>query len=315
MLRRKTAVKEDGPTWIFDPYKRYTLEDLGLRYDAVTDRITLLDNPEEPYKYKMKQSDEDYNDQLWFALSRLLDDMTQERMTKIGMRLLRLPLGAAETDKHTRIYVSEDFDKKQELTLVFPDGGEMGSWYGRLITDKTIANGSFEDFVKTFTKPERGIVIASPTVCVWNKELGRAITHRESMIASKKSPLGKIQGSETQQAHIEYVLDYVARPSAAEQINLVAVGYSAWAAIHYIHACWPTWRDRLTAIACFCTNHSVNEFTLPDFLDFLSANCINFAASDKPLKTIVEDRRFGCMTQAWNSSKRFSKAEQWNTRK
>jgi hypothetical protein len=51
----------------------------------------------------------------------------------------------------------------------------MGSWFGRLITDHTIETGSFEALVKLFTKPSRGFIIASPTVCVWSKALGRAV--------------------------------------------------------------------------------------------------------------------------------------------
>jgi hypothetical protein len=64
------------------------------------------------------------------------------------------------------------------------------------------------------------------------------------------------------------VLGKVAKATAAEQINVVAVGYSAWAALSYFHKDWSNWQARLTAVACLATSHSVDEFSDSDFLDF-----------------------------------------------
>jgi hypothetical protein len=121
MLRRKAAAKPEQMQWHFDPSKSYTLEDIGLRYNAEKDNITLLDQPEEAYRYKMKAGDEEYNDQLWLALCRILREMTTERLAQNEFTRLRMPLGAAETERHTELYVSEGYEKKKELTIVLPD--------------------------------------------------------------------------------------------------------------------------------------------------------------------------------------------------
>jgi hypothetical protein len=98
-----------------------TLDGYGLFVDS-NDRVRLISKPEEKMVYKLTNSTE-YNDRRLAAFRRshqgilivgVLSNMAVDRLEKLGMRKLKLPLGVAEDQPHTVVLVSQDFETNND---------------------------------------------------------------------------------------------------------------------------------------------------------------------------------------------------------
>jgi hypothetical protein len=122
MFRRKpkTPLKpiEEWPT---------TLDGYGL-YVNENDQVRLIHKPEEKMIYRISSSLE-YNDRRLAAfrsvsnlVSRLiigvLSGIAVERIEKLGMRKMNLPLGTPDEEPHTVIFVSQDFETNKDKVVI-----------------------------------------------------------------------------------------------------------------------------------------------------------------------------------------------------
>jgi len=108
-----------------------TLDGYGCFLNEETDQIRLIVRPADKMVYKLTTSME-YNDRrlaafrrtpliFWTSLTTgVLSGIAVERVEKLGMRKLRVPLGVEEDEPHTVVLVSHDFDtnKKKLAVLV-----------------------------------------------------------------------------------------------------------------------------------------------------------------------------------------------------
>jgi hypothetical protein len=107
-----------------------TLEGYGLFLNENTDQIRLICRPQDKMIYKLTKSME-YNDRRLAAFRRtflnlmrvlirgVLSELAVQRLEKLGMRTLRVPLGTAEDEPHTVVLVSADFEiNKSKLAIL-----------------------------------------------------------------------------------------------------------------------------------------------------------------------------------------------------
>ena len=106
----------------YDPRKEYTLSELGLYLDG--DHVKVI-GTEKPYEYRLKKDEkmsaaeiEDYNDCLWFALTKQLSGIVEGRLEVLGLKKVMVPMDAKD-EPYTTIFKSEP---KKDLLVVFPDG-------------------------------------------------------------------------------------------------------------------------------------------------------------------------------------------------
>src|SRR5271170_7561934 len=65
------------------------------------------------------------------------------RLEELGLKILRLPVGAMEQDKHVPILVSADLSEKQRIIVLFPERDQdLGIFSYRTIGNETINKGS-----------------------------------------------------------------------------------------------------------------------------------------------------------------------------
>jgi hypothetical protein len=108
-----------------------TLDGYGLFVDQ-SDRVRLISEPEEKMIYKLTTSTE-YNDRrlaafrrgflrwCWLMVVGVLSNMAIERLERLGMRGLLLPLGVREEEPHTVVLVSRDFETNMNKLAVLVD--------------------------------------------------------------------------------------------------------------------------------------------------------------------------------------------------
>lgn len=94
------------------------------------DTIRLKEKPSERYHYKMVSansntsglSPEAYNDYLWFALSKALANLLEDRFLQLNVVKVAIPLVHNVNSPHTSIYVSRGLENYRNRLMIFPDG-------------------------------------------------------------------------------------------------------------------------------------------------------------------------------------------------
>lgn len=299
---RPRATKRAGPKDGLDPCgKPYTLAELGLFIDE-DDSVRIIAQPTERYQYKMKRADrdlkssdaEDYNDRFWLATSNALSIIVCERLERYGLIRQLVPLGSSADDPHTCIYTSPHDLARPELTVIFTDGGELGVWTGRLVSQRSVRCGSLEYFVHLLVQDGRDIIIANPTQIIWNAELKVAMT-RHQFICSGGRRLGKatqIPQMKTQAEHVNYVMHSVVAQSMSTKISIVAAGFSALALIQYLDEYWSMWQGKLSAIAFLSSCHSREDISNESLQSFMT---LVRTSHNVKYVLIVEMRQFLCV--------------------
>ena len=105
-----------------------TLDGYGCFLNEESDQIRLIVRPADKMVYKLTSSME-YNDRRLAAFRRghlfltrltigVLSGIAVERVEKLGMRKLRVPLGIAEDEPHTIVLVSKDFETNTKKLAV-----------------------------------------------------------------------------------------------------------------------------------------------------------------------------------------------------
>lgn len=221
-----------------------------------------------------------------------------DRLEKIGLARLRLPLDASEQDKHVSILVSKDIVTKRHVVVLFPDRyNEPGIFSYRVIGTEGINIGSMCDFAKavlqalrgeetsgnrdmersspdaSFLPSDTGLVIANPSQLIWYRAGLRAITDREWMNLPRASMVheamridpvrNRIEGNTTFQEHIAYLFQHILGDqtfvSPETKISILGVEYVGSEAVSYLGRNWTSWSQRISSITLFTPQHSIDE--------------------------------------------------------
>lgn len=108
-----------------------------------------------------------------------------QRLERLGLVKIRLPLGASEADKHVPIYVSKDLKDKKEIIVLFGEAcQDLGIFAHRVIGGKGgIDVGSAVGFIKYISfsaakegREAPGIILANLGQLFWSYRAKRALT-------------------------------------------------------------------------------------------------------------------------------------------
>ncbi len=88
-------------------------------------------------------------------------------------------------------------------------------------------------------------------------------------------------------------MDKVIKATTTNHIEIIAQGYSGYSILRYLDSCHSEWEGRIEGIAFLQSCHSVEEFKSPSILELIRDRTVNFLASEKPVKTMLNDDRFG----------------------
>ncbi|RIA95330.1 Arb2 domain-containing protein [Glomus cerebriforme] len=244
----------------------------------------------EPYKFEVKEKDKAYNEGLYDVLIELISDWIQESLQKDhGMVRTLLPLGASETDIHTKIYLSPDYMNNENMIIFIPaTSNTVGIWSRRVLADTSILEGSMIAYTKRARELGFSVVITNPNEVFWYKDRGVLVLPKTT------SEFSTIPGSESPEDHMDYVFKTFVIPSAAQNIVIVANSYGGHCAIDVMQNNFKELKDRVKAIEFTATTHSIDFVKTDRMRVWVREHCRNWIMSDQPIGKEVIDIRFGC---------------------
>ncbi|CAG8585093.1 36946_t:CDS:2, partial [Racocetra persica] len=192
------------------------LEALGYKLDEKNQLVSIEDG--EIYKFEVK--DRAYNERLYDIVMELLGSWVEEKLQKeLGFIKMVLPFGATENDIHTRIYLTPDYETNDKMIIFIP-----GTAHSALI-DISVIDGSMINYAKRALELGFSVVMLNPNEVFWYKGKGVLILPKTT------APFDTIPGSESPEAHTNYVFENIVIPSKAQKIFIVAHSYGGHCAI------------------------------------------------------------------------------------
>lgn len=181
--------------------------------------------------------------------------IVRDRLFKLGIETVRLPLGAGETDKHVPILISKDIATKDRVIVFFGERhAQPGILSWRVIGEEGIKVGSLEDFVTaalfapapTGQAAAPGIIIANPCQLLWYRGGSRAVSDSEWLNLPRASAVheafridevkNKISGHRDYREHVRYMFDQVLPQLTKKEakLDIIGIEYPVSAAVQYL---------------------------------------------------------------------------------
>jgi hypothetical protein len=239
-----------------------------------------------------------------------------ERLEELGLKILRLPVGSTEQDKHVPILISVDLAERQRVIVLFPEREQdLGIFSYRTIGHETISKGSAINLVSLITngfasaagQRTPGIVITNPGQLLWFRGGGRAVSRtqwanlpRESAVAGPfriDEVKNKVTGNEDYTAHVKYIFDNVLDSMLHRdaRIDVIGLEWTGRAAIMHLAANWERYAPRVRSICLTSPQHDLLELGNADFTEFFSKRGRAYFVSSFPVGTAIDGREdFGC---------------------
>jgi hypothetical protein len=211
----------------------------------------------------------------------------------LGLSVVRLPLGAEETEKHVPIFISENIREKKRVIILFYDHSEdLGIFAYRIVGGRGgINKGSAVNFVKYVqslpSNPENdsspGIVLANMGQLLWYRRGKRAVTWKTwNSLPQRNAVSGplrmdpvenRIPGNANPTEHLNYIFNYVVKDLLDPMAVLDVIGVSDGAneVVQFLNnpKNWQTFGARLNALALVAPYYSLTDLTNPDFRTWL----------------------------------------------
>ena len=241
-----------------------------------------------------------------------------ERLAKLGLKKLRLPLGTSETDKHVPILVSPDLETKNRVIVLFSERDQdLGIFSYRVIGEEGINIGSAVNFVTSILSGQAsksggdvpGIILTNPGQLLWYRGGGQAISRTQWYELPRSSAVEEpmrideernaVEYNRDYQEHVNYVLrnviEIVVNKNA--RIDLIGLEWTGQAALKYLAANWDGYSARIGGICLACPQHTLEDLEPEEFRIFVEQRCRAYimSSSPAPLGTLMtEGEDFGC---------------------
>lgn len=215
------------------------------------------------------------------------------RLTDLGLNVVRLPLGAEETDKHVPIFMSENIRKKKRVIILFYEYSEdLGIFAYRIVGGKGgINKGSAVNFVKYAqslpSNPENndppGIILANMGQLLWYRRGKRAVTwktwHSLPQRNAVSGPLrmdpvkNRIPGNAGPSEHVNYIFNTVVKdlldPMAV--LDVIGVSDATDEVVQFLNnpKNWQAFGARLSGLALVAPFYLLSDLKNPDFRTWL----------------------------------------------
>jgi hypothetical protein len=176
-------------------------------------------------------------------------------MSDLGFHILRLPLGASDTDNHVPIWVSPNISAKKRVIVILGETTQdLGILSYRVIGDEGINIGSCINLIKAIQQGPTttngddipGIIIANPAQLHWYRGGGRAVSATEWQHLPRESAVhepfsvhpfkNRIPHNTTSREHVYYIFNEVI-PNVVDrkaQIDLIGLENTGTAAVEYL---------------------------------------------------------------------------------
>ncbi|CAG8491071.1 358_t:CDS:10, partial [Funneliformis caledonium] len=248
-------------------------------------------NAGEPYTFEVKK-DREYNEGLYDTLIDILCELAEEKLQKdCGLIKALVPLGATEEDIHSKIFLSQDYMTNDKMIIFIPGTShKVGIWSRRVLSDSSVMDGSMITYTKRARELGFAIVITNPNEVFWYKGKGVLILPKTSVT------FDTIPGSESPEAHVNYVFKNFVIPSAAEKIVVVANSYGGHCAVDAIQNNFDALLDKIKAVEFTASTHSIDFVKSDKMKVWIRERCRNWLMSDQPIGQEVIDPRFGCIS-------------------
>ncbi|KAL2065931.1 hypothetical protein VTL71DRAFT_3601 [Oculimacula yallundae] len=315
-----------------DPIYPSDLKGLGYFIND-EDEIRSIENEKAYFKFFLTKNDR-FNCVQRESMNEAIRTEISDRLTRLGLEKIRLPLGAAANEPNLPVFVSSNLSSKKHIIILFYEHTQdLGIFAHRIIGGKGgINEGSAVNLVKyiqsqafsTENADSPGIVLANMGQLRWWRRGQRAVTQTTWLALPQKSAVdppyrfdeekNTIPGNTTTGEHLNSIFNTVIEELAhpAAKLSLIGVSDGAVQISLFLNnpANFTKWGSRIEAFASFASYFHSHEITYPEFGDWLLKRGRAFVQSHEPVGTFLcgpeggkRVHAYGC--QVFSSGERY----------
>ncbi|CAK7198817.1 hypothetical protein SEUCBS139899_001484 [Sporothrix eucalyptigena] len=311
MFRRLWTGLPDTPKFPAD------LEKLGYFVNDDSE-IRNIKDPKYYFKYFIDRNMY-YNDSQRFSFSTAIQKIVLERLAALGVRPIRLPLGAREDEPHVLVLATDDLATADRVHLFIGETAQdLGILAHRVVgCGGGIEQGSILSMVRKVRDPDAvnengekvgppAILIANPGELFWWPDAHRSLSlpSVEGMprpsaahLSPRKFPENTIPGHETANAHVANVFhDLLTRPSTENnqgitvpRITAIAIAGGADAIETFLDHPdrWQRWGPHMDSLVLLGGLYEQHHVQTDAFRTFLRQRARAYIASEAAVDTPI----------------------------
>ncbi|KAI9642127.1 hypothetical protein NHQ30_008928 [Ciborinia camelliae] len=306
-----------------DPKFEPTLDGLGYFINE-KDEIRSIENPKAYFKFFLTKNDR-YNQVQREAMNHAIRDIVMERLLKLDLKKILVPLNVPETSPHTHILTSSNLSTASRVIVLFYEPkDDIGVLAHRMLGGAGgIDHGSAVNMIKYIQ--EKGaspceseppaIILANMGQLFWYRRGQKPVTLMTWSALPQASCVEKtmrldamkntIPENRDTDEHIAYIFNHVIaeRMPQIAKIDVIGVSEGAMGVARFLDQVhnWTRWGSRMQAFAALATWWHSIDCKNPLFLAWLQARGRVYATSPEPAGTYLagpEGNRhfpaFGC---------------------